>query len=187
MLTKRSNLHFVYPPNIEVVDLASLVQMYRNRGEIITAKPGEFLGCALTHKLIKQGKSWFGLVYSQEGWDRLITNNSGGYPLTDVELNILGMIKHPPGENIDRDFIESHSSVPQKMAYLIINGLKQFGLLIEEDFLELSIPGAKALDGLSRRIYEKNFIPEMLTLFEDFADWYRRDQSNKKNDQIDLF
>lgn len=187
LVTRRSDYIFAYPPNIQRLDLATLVQFYRNRGEIQTAESGNFIACALTRNLIKKSKHWFGLHYSQEAWDELLTKNSDGYPLTETELNILGLIKMPPGDQVDRTFIEHNVGVPQQLAYLIINDMKQFGFIADEEgYLEITTRGDKALDGIARRIYEKNFIPEMLQICEreEFKNWYR---PKDPKDQIDLF
>ncbi len=61
-MEKKSDLYFSYPPNLHTLDLATLVSMYRERGLPKKAKPGEYFGCALTQKIVKDGKWWFGPV-----------------------------------------------------------------------------------------------------------------------------
>lgn len=153
----------VYPPNLHELDLASMVSLYRSRGEPRRAAPGKFLGCSLTGELIREGKWWFGLYYSQSAWDRLLTKNSGGYPMTHTEFLAMGKIKIA-AEPCYREFLEAQVGVSPKLAYLIINDLKQFGF-IQEDIhgvLFLSPDGEKALDGISRRLFGKRFVPEFI-------------------------
>jgi len=163
-----------------------MVQLYRLRGEPYEAKPAEIIACAHNRRLLKSSKQWFGLHYSQKAWDQLLTTNSEGFPLTDVELNILGLFLAPPHEKMERKFVEENSFVLPQLAFLIINDLKQFGFLKEDEdtqLLEITPRGTKALDGICRRIYEKKFMPEML-------DYYREHgmPGDKKDDkQIPLF
>ncbi len=81
-MDKKSGNHFSYPPNLHELDLATLVSMYRDRGIPKKAKPGEYFGCRVTQKLIKEGKWWFGQYYSQQAWDEMLTKGCEGYPLT---------------------------------------------------------------------------------------------------------
>lgn len=164
-MEKKSDLHFKYPPNIHELDLATLVSLYRSRGEPQQASPGNYLGCALTHQLVKQAKWWFGLYYSQKAWDTLLTKGSEGFPLTEVELNILGLtLARIDDEAPHRDFVEKNCGVIPKLGFLIVNDLKQFGFLAEDDsgHLRITPRGEKALQGISRRIYEKKFSSSML-------------------------
>lgn len=147
------------------LDLATLVSMYRSRGEPETATPGSYFACALTQRLIKQGKWWFGLYYSQDAWDRLLTQGSNGYPLTEVEMNVLGLTKIQPGEtNPVRSFVEQSCGISPKLCFLIVNDLKQFEFLEEdeESLLTITGKGEKALQGIARRIYDQSFDEEML-------------------------
>jgi len=186
VIQKKSDIFFKYPGNLKTLDLATMVQLYRMRGEPYEAEPGEILACSYSHRLLKSAKKWFGLYYSQKSWDKLLTSNADGYPLTDVELNILGLFSAPPVENLDRKFVEDNSYVLPQLAFLIINDLKQFGFLEELDdpqYLQLTGRGVKALDGIARRIYGKKFMPEML-------EYYRENGlPNENNDdkQIPLF
>lgn len=192
-VTRRSNFVLKYPPNMQILDLASLVAMYRERGGIKKANAGEFLACSLSGKLIKEAKYWFGLHYSQSAWDELLTKNSGGYPLTEVELNVLGLIKTPPQSPIPKEFFELYCGVPQSLAYMIVQDLKKFGFIEDvEDDLQITSLGEKALDGIARRLYEINYIPEMLRIatHEHFAIWYKsaaKQSVKKTTDQTSLF
>lgn len=165
---KKSDLYFQYPANLQTLDLATMVHLYRHRGEPYEAKASEVIACAVTRKILKSCKKWFGLYYSQKAWDQLLTNNAEGYPLTDAELNILGLFLIPPIENMTRSFVEANVSVMPQMAFLIINDLKQFGFLEETevpDKFVVTAMGIKALDGLCRKIYEKKFSPDMLEYY----------------------
>ena len=191
-VTRRSNFIFKYPPNLQVLDLATLVAMYRDRGGVTSAKPGEYLACCTTGKLLKEAKHWFGLHFSQSAWDELLTKNSGGYPLTEIELNVLGLIKTPPEHPISKEFIEAHCGVPQQLAFMILQDVKKFGFIEEHDSeWFITSNGEKALDGVARRLYEINYIPEMLfiSLHENFSLWYKSGAKKaKKNiDQTSLF
>lgn len=174
-VTRRSDYLLRYPPNLQMLELANLVAMYRDRGAAVKAKPGEYLACCITGKLLKEAKYWFGLFYSQQAWDSLLTKNSKGYPLTEIELNVLGMIAQPPDVPDLKSFIESHLHVPNQIAYLIMQDLKKFEFFEEEDGVySITTSGQKALDGIARRIFEINFIPEMLFIAEEeqFEEWY---------------
>jgi hypothetical protein len=166
-MEKRSEYHFKYPPNIHELDLATMVSMYRARGEPRKAAPGKYLACTITRNLLKEGKWWFGLYYSQKAWDSLLTKDSEGYPLTEAELNILGLVYASGEEPPHREYIEKNCGAIPKLAYLIVNDLKQFGFLEENDhgFLAITYAGEKALQGICRRIYEKRFTVDMLTGF----------------------
>ena len=41
-MQKRNHFHFQYPPNIHELDLATMVSMFRSRGEPRKAPPGEY-------------------------------------------------------------------------------------------------------------------------------------------------
>tara|TARA_R110000868_G_scaffold408293_5_gene690979 strand:- start:10107 stop:10673 length:567 start_codon:yes stop_codon:yes gene_type:complete len=164
-MQKRSNFHFKYPPNIHELDLATMVNMYRSRGEPRKAPAGEYIACAISQTLLKEAKWWFGLYYSQEVWDELLTKGSEGYPLTDIELNVLGQVFESEEEAPHREFVEKSAGVTEKLAYLIVSDLRVFGFLSEDDsgFLRITPRGERALHGITRRIYEKRFLPEMLS------------------------
>lgn len=154
---------FVYPPNLHELDLASMVTMYRSRGEPRKAAPGKMLACALTKELIREGKWWFGLYYSQSSWDSLLTKNAKGVPMTPTEFLAMGKIATSQ-EPVYREFLEVQLDVSPKLSYLLLNDLKQFGFVLEDpqSVLTLSLDGEKALDGLSRRLFEKRFQPDLL-------------------------
>lgn len=156
--------YFRYPENLNILDLATLVSMYRSRGEPVKAPSGEYYTCADSFKLVKEAKCWFGLYYSQTSWNQLLTRDCRGYPLTDLEMNILAGALYPPDDKpVPRtELEESLDTVPQ-LAYLIVNDLKQFGFLQEdeENALHVTSAGELALQGLASRIYEKNFSPEI--------------------------
>ena len=152
-----------YPPNLHLLDLATMVTMYRSRGEPRRASPGKFLACSHSLELIREGKWWFGLYYSQRSWDELITRNSGGYPMTHAEFIALGKIKST-ADPCYREFLEVQIGVSPKLGYLILNDLRQFGFLDEDaqGVLSLTPSGDKALDGVSRRLFGKRFSPDQL-------------------------
>ncbi|MTI88986.1 MAG: hypothetical protein FH748_13590 [Balneolaceae bacterium] len=188
-MQKRSDFHFTYPPNIHELDLATMVNMFRTRGEPRRAAPGKFFGCAVSKCLLKEAKWWFGVYYSQETWDNLLTKGSEGFPLTDVELNVLGMVYVSTEEAPHREYIENNSGVTEKLAYLIVNDLRSFNFLEEDDsgFLRITPRGEKALHGIARRIYEKRFMPEMLKTYkvEDEPQIEEAQKANKE--QTSLF
>jgi len=169
-MDKTSNSYFKYPPNLRELDLATLISLYRTRGEIKKAEPGNYLGCAVSGKLSKNVKSWFGLFYSQEGWNTLLSVDSGGYPLTEAELNILGMAYALENEGlVKRSYAEKHCGVLSKLAFMIINDLDEFGFLSihEDEKLKITPSGLKALQGISRHIYGKKFKKEMLLMYKE--------------------
>ncbi|HCD51342.1 MAG TPA: hypothetical protein DEQ34_02770 [Balneolaceae bacterium] len=161
---KRSDFHFRYPPNIHELDLATMVNMFRSRGEPRKANPGEYFSCAITQELLKEGKWWFGLYYSQKTWDALLTKGCEGFPMTDAELNVLGLVYMSEDTAPHREQVEKNCGVTEKLAYLIVNDLRVFGFLSEDDsgFLAITPRGEKALHGIARRMYDKRFLPEMI-------------------------
>ncbi len=166
MIKKDSNLHFKYPANLNVLDLATLVSMYRDRGAPKKASPGNYFACALTNNLIKDGKRWFGHYYSQQAWNKLLTKSCEGYPLTEVELNILGLAMAAGNEPPARSCAEQHSGAIEKLAFMIVNDLKEFGFLSlnDQDRLLITPRGEKALQGIAQRIYGKKFNSQMLAV-----------------------
>ena len=189
-MEKKSDFHFSYPPNLQELDLATLVSMYRDRGMPRKAKPGQYFACAVTHELIREGKWWFGLYYSQKAWDKLLTRGSEGYPLTEVELNVLGLVLDSGDETIQRSYIEEHCGAVSKLAYMIVNDLKEYGFLKSDDHDSLMITprGEKALQGLAKRIYNRKFTYEMLQLYQDHTPRPSIERARKKeNDQASLF
>ncbi|MEX0685801.1 MAG: hypothetical protein WD267_11715 [Balneolales bacterium] len=187
---KKSPIYFRYPPNLNTLDLANIISLYRSRGEPADATAGDYFGCAATFKLIKKAKTWFGLYYSQQAWDSLLTKDCVGYPLTEVELNILGMAYLPPEAGVDRTYIEKKCGTLTQLAFLIVNDLKQFGFLEEEEEeggrLTITHTGEKALNGIALRLFEKRFNPEMLLINRD-ADPTITKAQKKENNQKDLF
>lgn len=166
-MQKKSMDFFVYPPNLHVLDLASTVSMYRSRGEPRKAATGEYFACARSRKLVKEAKFWFGLYYSQVSWDQLLTRDSSGYPMTEVEFAILGMSIHPPDGNSHRSNIEAQAGIIPQLSFLIVNDLRQFGFIQEYDngLLGITNNGQKALEGFAKRLYDKRFVPEMLPVY----------------------
>lgn len=152
-----------YPPNLHDLDLATMVSMYRSRGEPRKALAGRYLACSLSRELIREGKWWFGLYYSQSSWDRLLTKNGRGYPMTRTEFLAMGKIRVAQ-EPCYREFLEAQLGVSPKLSYLILNDLKLFGFICEDaqSALELTPDGERALDGISRRLFEKRFAPEFI-------------------------
>lgn len=188
-MQKRSDFYFRYPPNIHELDLATMVNMYRSRGEPRKAQPGQPFACASTGHLLREAKWWFGLYYSQSTWDELLTKGSEGFPLTDIELNVLGLVFTSEEEPPHREYVEKHAGVTEKLAYLIVNDLRSFGFLDEDDsgFLRITPRGEKALHGIARRIYEKRFMPEMLKTYTP-SDEPQIEQAQKEDkEQTSLF
>ncbi len=163
-MNKKEKPHFSYPANLHVLDLATLVSMYRERGAPQKAKPGEYFACALTNQLIKEGKWWFGRYYSQQAWNDLLTKSCEGYPLTEVEMNILGLASTADEEPQKRDYVEENCGAIAKLAFMIVNDLKEFGFLSIDDMDRIMITprGEKALQGIAHRIYQKKFNAGML-------------------------
>lgn len=160
----QKNKYFRYPDNLNILDLATLVSMYRSRGEPVKAASGEYYACAETRKLVKEAKFWFGLYYSQTAWNQYLTPDSRGYPLTDVEMNILARVLYPPEDNAAlRSQVEESLDIVPQLAFLIINDLKQFGFLQEDEGTRLNITsaGELALQGIASRVYQKPFSPDM--------------------------
>ena len=189
-MDKKSNFHFSYPPNLHELDLATLVSMYRERGMPKKARPGDYFACAVTKKLIKEGKWWFGQYFSQSVWDELLTKGCEGYPLTEVEMNVLGMAMGSGDEPPRRDYVEQYCGAIPKLAYMIVNDLKEFGFLSLDDQERLMITprGEKALQGFVRRVYEKKFNPEMLYVNQNNSTQPTIEQARKKdNEQASLF
>lgn len=186
-MQKISDFLFKYPPNLQELDLATMVSMYRARGEPRKAAPGKYLACAISRKLLKEAKWWFGLYYSQPAWDELLTKSSEGYPLTEAELNLLGLIVASRAEPPHREYVEKNIGVIPKLAYLIVNDIKQFGFILEDDqgFLRITPRGERALQGIARRLYGKRFTPEMLVAFHEDGSLSNDDRSH--SDQATLF
>ena len=188
-MRKTSEHYFQYPLNLHEIDLATLVSMYRDRGIPKKTKPGEYFACAATGNLIKEGKWWFGQYYEQKAWDRTLTKGCEGYPLTEVEMNILGMALAAE-EAPKRDYVEQHAGVISKLSYMIVNDLKEFGFLsIDEQKRLLITPrGEKALQGVAQRIYGKKFTPDMLRINQEGAARPIIEQAQKEdNEQASLF
>lgn len=189
-MVKKSDTYFSYPPNLHVLDLATLVSMYRERGIPKKARPGEYFACALSRKLIKEGKWWFGQYYSQQSWDELLTKSCEGYPLTEVEMNVLGMAYTAGDEPPNRDEVEQKCGAVPKLAYMIVNDLKEFGFISVDDQNRLMITprGEKALQGIARRIYDKKFTPEMLRVNQSEITTPTIERATKKDsEQASLF
>lgn len=160
--------YFQYPPNINMLDLATIVSLYRSRGEPYKAAPGEIIACAREKKIIKQSKTWFGLHFSQSAWDEMLTEGSEGFPLTVAEFNILGMVYTPVSPQQDKEFIEQHCGIVSQMAFMIFGDLRQYGFIKQEDGEDsepeygLTTKGEEALEGLSWRLYEREYDEELL-------------------------
>ena len=188
-MVKKSDTYFSYPPNLHVLDLATLVSMYRERGIPKKARPGEYFACAHTKKLIKEGKWWFGQYYSQQAWDEFLTKSCEGYPLTEVEMTILGLALSAEDEAPHRDYIEQNSGVIPKLAYMIVNDLKEFGFLSMNDQERLMVTprGEKALQGLARQLYGKKFSPKMIDTDLKASQPTIERAKKKEDDQPSLF
>jgi hypothetical protein len=189
-MEKNSAPYFTYPANLNTLDLATLVSMYRERGIPKGAKPGEYFCCALTRKLIKNAKWWFGYYYSQEAWNKLLTNRCEGYPLTEVELNILGMAMIASDGPPKREYVEQNAPITPRLAFMIVNDLNTFGFLSIENENRLMITprGEKALQGIARRIYRKRFKADMLAMNRDQTTNLKIKRAPKKgSEQTNLF
>lgn len=188
-MKKSQKSFFKYPPNLNMLDLATLVSMYRDRGAPREATTGNYFACYQTNRLIKKGKWWFGRFYSQSAWNDLLTKSSEGYPLTEVELNILGMSAagdEPP----ERSYAEQNSGALGKLAFMIVNDLKEFGFISADNQKRLLITprGEKALQGIAQRIYQKKFTPNMLRVNRDTNIHPTIEQATKKDtEQTNLF
>lgn len=190
-MDKKSDFHFEYPPNLHELDLATLVSMYRERGIPKKARPGEYFACGHTNRLIKEGKWWFGRYYSQEAWNELLTRGCEGYPLTEVELNVLGLAHAAEDEPPAREYVEQNCGAISKLAYMIVNDLKEYAFLSIDDLdrLLLTPRGEKALQGIARRIYNRTFSPKMLRVQQEgSAATPTIERAKKKSDdQASLF
>lgn len=189
-MKKTADNYFSYPQNLHKLDLATLVSMYRDRGIPKKAKPGEYFACTVTHKLIKEGKWWFGRYFSQEAWDKTLTKGSEGYPLTGVELNVLGLVYMTESEAPRREYVEQNCGAVSKLAYMIVNDLKEFGFLTVDDRDRLLITprGEKALQGLSKRLYGKKFKADMLKVNQGEITNPTIERATKEdNEQANLF
>ncbi len=188
-MEKKSNHILKYPPNLRELDLATMVSMYRGRGEPRKADPGKYVACNLTGKLLKEAKWWFGLYYSQQAWDSLLTRSSKGYPLTEIELNTLGLVMISGDEHPHREFVENNAGILPKLVYLIINDLKQFGFLYEDEqgFLMITPEGEQALNGISKRLYNKRFTPAMLSAYHVPEDAEEGKTAQSGSEQASLF
>ncbi|MDX1592344.1 MAG: hypothetical protein R3283_10290 [Balneolaceae bacterium] len=186
-MQKTSDFIFRYPPNLQELDLATMVSMYRDRGEPRRAKPGKYLACSVTHKLLKNAKWWFGLYYSQSAWDSLLTKHSEGYPLTEAELNLLGIIVSSGDDPPHREYVEEYIGTNGKLAYLIVNDVRDFGFIHEDEhgYLYITQNGERALHGICRRLYGKRFVPEMLDIYTQDPSFARR--HDDESDQPTLF
>lgn len=188
-MQNKNEFIFKYPPNLQELDLATMVGMYRDRGEPRRAATGKYLACAITHKLLRHAKWWFGLYYSQGAWDQLLTKSSEGYPLTEAELNLLGLVLSCDREPLHREFVEKHIGVMPKLAYLILNDIRQFGFIHENEhgFLQITAAGERALQGICRRVYGKRFQPEMLEIWQYDPAFLKQYQTDQRTDQTSLF
>lgn len=188
-MEKKTDHYFQYPSNLHELDLATLVSMYRDRGIPKKAKPGEYFACSVTHDLIKEGKWWFGLYYSQSAWNRLLTRGCEGYPLTEVEMNVLGLVFSADEEARRRDYVEQNSGAAGKLAYMIVNDLKDFGFLSIDDNERLLITprGEKALQGVAHTLYGKKFSTSMLLMNRNDLQSQRKSTQPEDNEQASLF
>lgn len=183
-MEKKTDFYFKYPPNLHELDLATLVSMYRDRGAPRQTKAGEYFACAVTQRLIKNGKWWFGLYYSQQTWDKLLTKGCEGYPLTETELNVLGLVLDARNDSVTRDYVEQNCGTISKLTYMIINDLKEYGFLALEnnDRLLITPRGEKALQGIARRIYDKKFSSDMLVINQEQGPAPKIEQAQKDDD-----
>jgi hypothetical protein len=188
-MQKKTEFIFKYPPNLQELDLATMVSMYRDRGEPRRAAPGQYLACSVSHKLLKHAKWWFGIYYSQAAWDNLLTKSSEGYPLTEAEMNLLGLVYTFNDEPLHREFVEKNIQVLPKLAYLIVNDVRQFGFIREDEhgYLTITPGGERALQGVCRRLYGKRFQPEMLDIYQYDPAFLKQKISESDHDQASLF
>ncbi len=188
---KGSRKYFIYPDNLNILDLATLVSMYRSRGQPMQATAGEYFACCDTRRLVKEAKYWFGLYYSQKAWDEYLTPDSGGYPLTDVEMEIMARVCFPTEDKAPerREVEESLDIVPQ-LGFLIINDLKQFGFLEEDEqkLMYITPQGEAALQGIASRVFQKPFSAELFQAKGAQKDKPEIKRAEKQSDrQIKLF
>lgn len=189
-MEKTTESYFSYPPNLHELDLATLVSMYRDRGIPKKAKPGEYFACAVTNKLIKEGKWWFGRYFSQNAWNETLTKGCEGYPLTEVEMNILGLVYSADGQAPRRDYVEQNSGAVSKLAYMIVNDLKEFGFLSldDQDRLLITPRGEKALQGVAKQVYGKKFKEDMLKINQGEITNPKMERASKEDsEQANLF
>lgn len=188
---KKSSLpYFRYPSNINVLDLATLVSMYRDRGAPRKADPGKYFICAYSNKLIKEAKWWFGGYYSQTGWNKMLTQGCEGFPLTEVELNVLGHAYIADEVPPDRSYVEKNAGALEKMAFMIVNDLKGFGFLSidEQDRLLITPRGENALQGIAEQMYQRKFNADMLRVNRDGMVHPTIEKATKKDtEQTNLF
>lgn len=189
-MEKQPETYFRYPSNLQELDLATLVSMYRDRGIPKKAKPGEYFACRVSNKLIKEGKWWFGSYYSQAAWNKTLTKGCEGYPLTEVEMNVLGLVFSAESEAPRREYVEQNSGAVSKLAYMIVNDLKEFGFLSLDDHDRLLITprGEKALQGIAKRITGKKFKTDVLKINQGEITNPQIERASKDdNEQADLF
>ncbi len=188
---KATTKYFIYPENLNILDLASIVSMYRSRGEPVKAPSGEYFACAESRKLIKEAKYWFGLYYSQQAWNDYLTPDSGGYPLTDIEMDIMAKILYPQKETpVMRQEVEESLDIVPQLGFLIINDLRQFGFIEEDEsnFLYLTASGEAALQGIASRVFQKPFSSDLFVSRQGKEEKPKIKKAEKQADrQIRLF
>ncbi len=137
------------------------------------------------------GNGGLGQYYSQEAWNKLLTKSCEGYPLTEIEMNVLGLAQVANEGPPKREYVEQNCGALSKLAYMIVNDLKEFGFLSlnEQDRLMITPRGEKALQGIARRMYDRKFNANML--FVNQANSSRptleRAQKKEENEQAKLF
>lgn len=152
-----------YPGNLQSLDLATMVHLFRNRGEPRRAAGGDYFFCVNSLDLVKEARNWFGVHIGIQAWDRMMTPHSNGYPLTAVEIRLLGSIRYCEGQCRPRSDLESEAEVHPQLLSLIIRDLIQFGFLTDEDsLLRVSADGERALHGYSRHYFGKTYYPGLL-------------------------
>ena len=132
-MEKKSNHIFSYPPNLQELDLATLVNLYRERGEVLKALDGKLRGLR-NHKKTAEG----GQIVV---WSFLQPGRLGLSPYKKLgRLSINGSRNERPGlvysnrkEPPHREFVEKNIGTLPKLAYLIINDIKQFGFIKEDE------------------------------------------------------
>jgi hypothetical protein len=120
----------------------------------------------------------------------MLTKSCEGYPLTEVELNILGLVMAANNEPSKRDYVEQHSNTIPKLAYMIVDDLTKYDFLSLDDHSRLMITprGEKALEGIAHRIYSRKFSADMLAVSRDKSSNLTIERAPKKEDeQTDLF
>jgi ribosomal protein S19E (S16A) len=103
---------------------------------------------------------------------------------------VLGLVYSADEEAPSRDFVEQNCGAVSKLAYMIVNDLKEFGFLSLDDHDRLLITprGEKALQGVAKKIYGKKFKPDMLKVNQgEIANPKMKQAPKEDSEQANLF